>query len=87
MILAQLITAWSMQRDGKAGIHRSNNILCSGVRAIVTRNGEMLCLGGSTKQIMRRASRPSFFMTPRKMMLTVAQYLHHFFVLRKKYYF
>jgi hypothetical protein len=27
MILARLVTAWFMQRDGKAGIHLSNNIL------------------------------------------------------------
>jgi hypothetical protein len=50
-ILAQLVTAWFMQRDGKAGIHRSNNILSGGARSLLhvhaahsvcVCNGEML---------------------------------------------
>jgi hypothetical protein len=36
VILARLVTAWFVQRDGKAGSFRSNNILCGGVPSIVT---------------------------------------------------
>jgi hypothetical protein len=35
-ILVLLVTAKYTQRDGKAGGHRSNNILCRGVRSVVT---------------------------------------------------
>jgi hypothetical protein len=35
LILAQLVVAWFMQRDGSAGIHKSKNILRGGVCSIV----------------------------------------------------
>jgi hypothetical protein len=49
-ILSRLVTAWFMQRDGKAGINRAKNILHGSVRSIVARahcsysayNGEIL---------------------------------------------
>jgi hypothetical protein len=43
--LARLGTAWFMQRDGKAGIHHSNNMLLGRVRCIVYRTLLMLVLG------------------------------------------
>jgi hypothetical protein len=50
LILARLVTAQFMQRDGKTGIRQTNNVLRGGVRSIVTcarcshcaYNGEML---------------------------------------------
>jgi hypothetical protein len=37
VILVRLVTARFKQRDGSAGIHRSDNIMRGGVRPIVTR--------------------------------------------------
>jgi hypothetical protein len=37
VILARCVTAWPMQRDGKAGSRRSNNILCGCVGSTVIR--------------------------------------------------
>jgi hypothetical protein len=37
VILAQFVTAWFVQQDGKAGIHQSKNILHGGVHSIIIR--------------------------------------------------
>jgi hypothetical protein len=60
VILVLLVTAWFMQRDGTAGINLSENILCGGVRSIVTRahtvrTNRNVILDGCSEQSMRRA--------------------------------
>jgi hypothetical protein len=44
VILARLVAAWFMQRDGKAGIYGSNNILRGGIRSIATRAHCLCCM-------------------------------------------
>jgi hypothetical protein len=69
VILAQLVTAWFIQRDGTAGIHRSKTIFHCYMCALLILYVQLMnvILDCSIDQSMRRACpfRPPFCWTPR----------------------